>query len=262
MKIFYTKTKLVLVILFSTASMAATCTTQETVEVSKSGPTFFQQFERSIGKLVDDIFELHENIDELIPFLLELASMYSASHLVYRTDTDSNSNQIIELIKRLGIGFIIQGLITLVHETGHAIAAKLCNQKNIVIKLGKNNPQGSRKPINFKVGSLSYQINSPYIINGKICYTEGEQKLNRLQSAFIALAGGSAAAAALYLIKVVAHLNNNRSREYPTQKERLKEALYQSLKPDSSTMLQVTNMLVPLDPTNDGTLVWKAILNK
>ncbi|HAU30661.1 TPA: hypothetical protein DCW54_03480 [Candidatus Dependentiae bacterium] len=221
---------------------------------------FYQQLEQTIAHLTDQLMAYTENVDELIPALIEIAGIYGASYVVMPKNSRRGS-QTNGFLKRLGIGFLVQSLATIAHETGHALAAKLCKCTNIRVHLGDKNPQSS--PLaKLNAGSISYTIHTPYIINGEAAYSLPAEGISRLQEAFIAVAGGSAATAALYLMKVISHLKHNRGKKYSSPRARIKDALYHALAPDSATAFQLINALIPLEASNDGTKFWNALLNK
>ncbi len=230
-------------------------------EALHSRQLIYRQLEQSVAALADQLLEFSDNIDELIPLLIEIAGMYGASHIILPRNKPPKGKGPIRFLKRIGIGFLVQGVATIAHETGHAIAAKLCKCTNVSAHLGSNKHQ--QTPImRIQAGSIPYTIHSPYIINGHVTYTMPAQGLSRLQKAFIALAGGSTAVATLYIIKVINFLLQNKDQDYHSSKERIQDALYKSLSLDSGTTSQLIDMLIPLTNTNDGAQFWNAILNK
>ena len=225
-----------------------------------SSVPFYQHLERTVAHLTDQLMGYTENIDELIPVLIEIAGIYGASYVVMPKNKNKRSRT-GGFLKRLGVGFLVQSLATIAHETGHAIAAKLCKCTNIRVNLGSQSHQN--KPLaKLNVGSISYTINTPYIINGEADYNLPSGGISRFQRAFIAAAGGSSATAALYLMKVISYLKHNRSKKYASPRARIKDALYHALAPDSATAFQLINSFIPLEEGNDGAQFWNAILNK
>lgn len=218
--------------------------------------TIFQQFERSIANLTEELLKYSQDIDELVPLLLEICLAYWASNIVIQKKATPRRS-IKTILKRIGIGYLIKTFATIAHETGHALAAKLYRCKNIQVNIGTD--VNHKNNLQTKIGPITYTIQSLYTTNGKTRYTTPIQGLTQLQKAFIAISGGSAATAAIYIMKVVLYLQQNRHKKYNSHKERIKEALHESLTLDSVSASELINMLVPLDEANDGSKFWKAL---
>lgn len=191
--------------------------------------------------------------------LIACINLASATIANYHENYESNEflssdSELFSWTKSFMDVYLHSFLVTLCHELGHALAAKLLTNSPINIHLGTH--EASANPL-MRSPSISIESFNPYI-----GYAQFHQPESQGKELIILLAGGTSGLIAHIILKALkiflrTYKDNHHFDALNKIKSSLHDAVTQVTALDFIAGMQLANVLIPMGNTSDAAKLWR-----